>query len=143
LISALRHLRAEADVQALLLELARGGLGDVGVGGSRNSGSASRMVTSEPRRRHTLPSSRPITPEPITPRRLGTASTSSAPALSRISLLSYFAKGSSIGTEPAAMMTCLPLISATLPSWPLMLTTRLAFSVPKPAIGVTGWPCCP
>ena len=36
--------------------------------------------------------------------------------ISRISLLSYFAKGSSIGTEPAAMMMCLPVISATLPS---------------------------
>jgi hypothetical protein len=35
---------------------------------------ASRMVTSEPRRFHTEPSSRPITPAPMTARRFGTAS---------------------------------------------------------------------
>jgi hypothetical protein len=40
------------------------------------------MVTSDPRRFHTLPSSSPITPAPITPRRFGTVSKSSAPTLS-------------------------------------------------------------
>src|SRR5690606_15221362 len=40
---------------------------------------ASSSTTSLPSRRHTLPSSRPITPAPMTPRRAGTESNSSAP----------------------------------------------------------------
>ncbi len=63
------------------------------------------MVTSLPSRFHTLPSSRPITPAPITPNRFGTTSKSSAPALSTMSFPSNFANGSSIGTEPVAMIT--------------------------------------
>ena len=70
----LADLRAELDVEALLLEFARGGLRDSASAVPRNSGSASRIVTSAPRRFQTLPSSRPITPAPITPRRLGTSS---------------------------------------------------------------------
>ena len=54
-------------------------------------------MTSAPSRFHTLPSSSPITPAPITPRRLGTSAKSSAPALSTISWPSNFANGSSIG----------------------------------------------
>src|SRR2546423_11351426 len=45
----------------------------------RKSGSASSTTTCAPSRRHTLPSSSPITPAPMTPRRFGTASRSSAP----------------------------------------------------------------
>jgi hypothetical protein len=47
---------------------------------------ASSTVTSAPRRRQTLPSSRPITPAPMTPRRFGTASNSSAPQESTMRL---------------------------------------------------------
>src|SRR6266700_1840378 len=46
----------------------------------RNTGSASRIVTSDPRRRQTLPISRPMTPAPMTPRRLGTSGIASARA---------------------------------------------------------------
>ncbi len=73
---------------------------------ARNSGMASRIVTSAPRRRHTEPSSSPITPAPITPRRFGTSASDSAPTLSQTSRLSIGAKGSVRGREPVATMTC-------------------------------------
>jgi hypothetical protein len=95
------------------------------------------MVTSAPRRRQTLPSSRPITPAPITPRRFGTLSKSSAPALSTMVLPSNFANGSSMDVEPGARITFVPEISLTLPSCALIATTRLGLSVAKPAKGVT------
>ena len=63
-------------------------------------------VTLAPRRPHTLPSSRPMTPPPITPRRSGTASNSNAPQESTMVLPSKGTMGSSIGTEPAANTTC-------------------------------------
>ena len=69
----LADLRAEADVEALLLEFARGGLGDFGVGGGEEIRQRFEDGDFAPRRFHTLPSSRPITPAPITPRRFGTA----------------------------------------------------------------------
>ncbi|MNC89795.1 hypothetical protein D3C83_57840 [compost metagenome] len=72
----------------------------------RKAGSASRMVTSAPRRRQTLPSSRPITPAPITPRRLGVAPKASAPSLSHTSSLSTASPGRWRALEPVATITC-------------------------------------
>ena len=61
-------------------------------------------VTFEPKRAQTLPSSRPITPAPITPRVSGTDSISKAPVLSKIFLSSNFAEGISIGDDPVAII---------------------------------------
>ena len=93
---------------------------------------ASRMVTSAPRRFHTLPSSRPITPAPITARRFGVSLKSSAPTLSTMYSPSNFANGSSIESEPAAMITLVPLSSTSPPSCCFTFTTRSAWRVAKP-----------
>src|SRR6185503_9570852 len=76
----------------------------------RKAGSASRIVTSEPRRRHTLPSSRPITPAPITPSRLGTDGKASAPSLSQTTSLSTATPGRWRALEPVATITCVASI---------------------------------
>src|ERR687897_1005170 len=73
-------------------------------------------MTSLPSRRHTLPSSRPMTPAPITPSRLGTASKSSAPQESTMFLPSNGAERSSVGLEPDASTTCFAVSSRLLPS---------------------------
>ena len=82
----------------------------------KNTGMASSMVTSEPKRRHTLPISKPITPAPITPNRLGTASMANAPVFDRICFSSNGAPGNSRGIEPVAITTCLAVnVSADAP----------------------------
>ena len=63
------------------------------------------MTTSAPSRRQTLPSSRPMTPAPMTPSRLGTASNSSAPQESMICWRSKGRDLSSMGAEPLASTT--------------------------------------
>ena len=73
----------------------------------RKTGRPSSTVTSEPRRRQTLPISRPITPAPMTPSLAGTASMVSAPVFDRISFSSNGAPGNSRAFEPVAMTTCL------------------------------------
>ncbi len=60
------HLCAEANIQALLLEVTAGFLGELLIGMAVKSGRASSTITSLPRRFHTLPSSRPMTPAPMT-----------------------------------------------------------------------------
>ena len=72
----------------------------------RIAGSSSTTVTFAPSRRQTLPSSSPITPPPITMRCFGTSGIVSAPTFESTRCSSNFRKGSSIGTEPVAMMTC-------------------------------------
>ena len=67
----------------------------------------STTVTFAPSRRHTLPSSRPMTPPPTTMRCFGTCGILSAPTLDSTRSSSNFRNGSSIGTEPVAMMMCL------------------------------------
>ena len=69
-------------------------------------GKSSTTVTFAPSRRHTLPSSRPITPPPMTTRCFGTSGILSAPMFESTRSSSNLRKGSSIGTEPVAMMTC-------------------------------------
>ena len=71
----------------------------------RNAGSASRTVTSAPRRRQTEPISRPITPAPMTPRRFGTSPIDSAPSLDRTRFSSNAAPGNARAFEPVATMT--------------------------------------
>ena len=74
------------------------------------------MVTSDPKRRHTLPISKPITPAPISPNFLGTASIASAPVFDNINFSSKAAPGNSRGFEPVAIMMCLAFkISLSLP----------------------------
>jgi hypothetical protein len=83
----LADLDAELDLQALLGEGLQRLLGDLLVTAARKVGSASSTVTSAPRRRHTEPISRPMTPEPIRPSFFGTAPMRSAPSLLRMFLL--------------------------------------------------------
>ena len=68
---------------------------------------ASSTTTSAPSRRQTLPSSRPITPAPITPRRFGTASNSSAPQEST-TVLAVERHGLAVPSAPSrvASTTC-------------------------------------
>ena len=94
----------------------------------RKVGSASSTVTSAPRRRQTEPISRPITPEPTTPRRFGTAAMSSAPSLDRTFSSSKGASGSARAFEPVATMTCLAdSVSSAAPA------TRTSIEPPSPA----------
>ena len=74
------------------------------------------MVTSAPSRRQTLPISSPITPAPMTARRLGTSGIASAPVLLRISFSSNSAPGSARGLEPVATITCLAE-TVSFPAW--------------------------
>ena len=82
------HLRAEPDVETLLLEVAQ--RLPSRAAGRRSAGSARQRLEHRrlrcPRRRQTLPSSRPMTPAPMTPSRFGTASNSSAPQESTMCL---------------------------------------------------------
>ena len=71
----------------------------------RKFGSASSTVTSAPRRRHTEPISRPMTPEPMTPSRFGTCGMRSAPSFDSTSSSSKGAPGSARALEPVAMTT--------------------------------------
>jgi hypothetical protein len=83
----------------------------------RKVGSASSTVTSEPRRRHTEPISSPMTPEPISPRRLGTDGIRSAPSFDRMFSSSNGAPGSARGFEPVATITCLArMLSSAAPA---------------------------
>ena len=103
----------------------------------RKSSIASMTVTFEPSLAQTLPSSRPITPAPITPNVSGTLSISSAPVLSNIFLLSNLAEPISIGDEPEAIMIFLDSIISTSPSILVNSTLFPAITFPLPAIGVT------
>ena len=67
-------LGAEPDVEPLLLQMAQRFLRDLLIGHRRETCRAPPSITtSEPSRRQTLPSSRPMTPAPMTPRRFGTS----------------------------------------------------------------------
>src|SRR3972149_246448 len=71
----------------------------------RNAGSASSTFTFEPSRRHTLPSSSPMTPAPTPPGASGTEPKASAPSLSQITLLSTGTPGSCRALDPVATIT--------------------------------------
>ena len=91
-------------------------------------------MTLAPKRRHTEPSSRPITPPPMTTRWLGTSSRSSAPVLStmRLPALSTVTPGRGVTEEPVAMTMSLavtfspPTLTVCASSnaaWPLSQVT--------------------
>ena len=96
----------------------------------RNCSIASSTTTSAPSRRQTLPSSRPITPAPITPRRFGTASNSSAPQESTTCRPSNGTLRSGNGCDPEASTTCFAVSSRLLPSSAVNSTRLPASSLP-------------
>ncbi len=103
----------------------------------RNSGIASSSVTVLPSRAHTLPSSSPITPAPMMPRRAGTSVKSSAPAESTMRTPSSGATGSGVGREPVARMMCSADTVTTAPSAPVTSTLPSPASRPLPFSHVT------
>ena len=97
----------------------------------------STTVTSLPKRRHTEPSSRPITPAPITTRCLGASGRASAPVESRMRWLSIVTPGSGVGSEPVAITMSLACNSRTLPSARVTVTLPGPFKRPQPLIHST------
>ncbi len=79
---------------------------------SRNS----TTVTLAPSRRHTRPSSSPITPPPITTRCSGTAASASAPVESTTRSSSTVTPGSGAAREPVAITIALAVERLTAPS---------------------------
>ena len=106
----------------------------------RKAGSASMIRTLDPSRRHTLPSSRPITPAPITPSLGGIASKDNAPSLSHTRTLSTGRSGRCRAFEPVATMTCLAE-TVSLPLAPSTSTCQpsapLPASLPRPCSQAT------
>ena len=98
----------------------------LGVMRSRNS----TTVTSAPSRRHTDPSSSPITPPPMTAIFAGTVFSASAPVLStmRPAALSTGHGGIGVGSLPVAMMMCLPRSERS----PTRTSPRTDVSAPAP-----------
>ncbi len=89
---------------------------------ARKSGIASSIVTCEPSLRQTDPSSSPITPAPITPRRLGMLSKASAPSLSHTSTLSTVTPSRCRAFDPVARITLRASFRST--SSPSLTSTR-------------------
>ena len=81
-----------------------------------------------------------MTPAPITHRRFGTASSSSALQESMTCCPSKGMNFRVVGSEPLASTTWRARSCETLPSLPVTSTTRLASSFPVPKIGVTPAP---
>ncbi|MNY03156.1 hypothetical protein D3C86_1357610 [compost metagenome] len=100
---------------------------------SRNS----TTVTCAPRRRQTEPSSRPITPAPITTRCLGTSLRARAPVESRMRLLSMSTPGRGMGSEPVAMMMSLAISSVLPPALSVTVTLPGPSMWPQPLIQST------
>ena len=95
-------------------------------------GISSTTVTFAPSLRHTEPSSSPITPPPITIRCFGTSGIVKAPMFDSTRLSSTLRKGSSIGTDPVAMMTFFALYDSDSPSDSATSTTFPFLRVPRP-----------
>mmetsp|Transcript_13818 Transcript_13818/g.37812 ORF Transcript_13818/g.37812 Transcript_13818/m.37812 type:complete len:286 (-) Transcript_13818:322-1179(-) len=106
--------------------------------GGQMSFANSITVTWDPSRLHTLPSSRPMTPPPMTTMRLGTSFRSRAPVDVTMVSSSTSTPGKAAGSEPVARMTFLVLIVSVVPS-SLATTTSpgLAVSEPQPFAYVT------
>ena len=100
-------------------------------------GRNSSMVTSEPSRFQTEPSSRPIAPAPITSSSFGGSVKQSASVLLTIALPSNFANGSSIGELPMAMTMFFVSSSCVWPFDNLTETFPGAVIVPSPSNVVT------
>ena len=104
---------------------------------AKKSSIASSRTTSEPKRFQTEPNSKPITPAPITPKRLGTSPISRAPVESRIKSPSTLATGMAIGSEPEAKITLSASITDTTPSLSVSSTFLPASNLPVPYKAVT------
>ena len=102
---------------------------------ARKVGSASSTVTCEPRRLHTLPISRPITPAPMTQSLPGTSFSDSAPRLSQIRTLSTVTPSICRGKDPVAIMTCF----ASIVSEPLTLVISIRQESPAPVSRPCPW----
>ena len=98
------------------------------------------MMVSAPRRAHTLPSSKPMTPAPITPRRRGVSANSNAPSESTMALPSNGAWSISMGTEPGASTTCSAASIAASPSAGVYSTAQWPCNRPWPGSHVTPLP---
>ena len=99
----------------------------------KNESKASKTTTSEPKRLHTEPNSKPITPAPITPKRLGTSLKAKAPVESTIMSSVKGATGMLIGAEPAAKITAFVAWTVSVaPSCATNCTCLLANKVPVP-----------
>mmetsp|Transcript_6332 Transcript_6332/g.14006 ORF Transcript_6332/g.14006 Transcript_6332/m.14006 type:complete len:211 (+) Transcript_6332:135-767(+) len=92
----------------------------------------STTVTWEPRRDQTLPSSRPMTPPPITVSFSGSFSKDSAPVLDTICFSSSSMPGRLITSEPVASMMFFVAISCSPPSRSPTLTEFGPVKVPWP-----------
>ena len=95
------------------------------------------MVTSEPRRFQTEPSSRPIAPAPMTRNFAGASVKRSASVLLTIVLPSNFANGNSIAALPVAITMFLVSISCVSPFDDLIEILPGAVMVPNPSNVVT------
>ena len=113
-----------------LVKMRHASLATLSSAAARKPGSASRMTTFEPSRRHTLPSSSPITPAPITPSRSGTSVNASAPTLSQTSAWSTGTPGRWRALEPVATMTA--FASATSASRRRRSPRPASHSAPRP-----------
>ena len=100
-------------------------------------GRNSSIVTSEPSRFQTEPSSSPTAPAPITTSFFGASVKVSASVLLTIVLPSNFANGSSTGALPVAMTIFLVSISCVSPLEDLIETFPGAMIVPVPSNVVT------
>mmetsp|Transcript_22894 Transcript_22894/g.36821 ORF Transcript_22894/g.36821 Transcript_22894/m.36821 type:complete len:259 (-) Transcript_22894:475-1251(-) len=98
----------------------------------------SMTVISDPRRPHTEPSSRPMTPPPMTTMRLGTALRDRAPVEETMTSSSTSTPGSDAGSDPVARMMFFAEIVCVVPSSMLTVTSpALLVSAPQPLIYVT------
>mmetsp|Transcript_39661 Transcript_39661/g.114460 ORF Transcript_39661/g.114460 Transcript_39661/m.114460 type:complete len:223 (-) Transcript_39661:451-1119(-) len=95
---------------------------------SRNS----TTVTLLPRRDHTEPSSRPMTPPPMTVSRSGTFSKARAPVLETICLSSSAMPGRLTTSEPVASMMFLDSMACSPPAFSATFTELGPVSVPWP-----------
>ncbi len=95
---------------------------------SRNS----TTVTSAPRRRHTEPSSRPMTPAPTTISFFGGAVRLRAPVEDTTIFSSISTPGKRATSEPLAMTITLASSAVSLPSAPLTITLPGAAMRPSP-----------
>ena len=89
-------------------------------------------VTSAPNRLHTEPSSRPMTPAPITAMVFGTLGSSRAPVDETICFSSISTPGSGVTSDPVAMMIFPARIVSALPSAPVTVTRPAAGMEPAP-----------
>mmetsp|Transcript_59789 Transcript_59789/g.142319 ORF Transcript_59789/g.142319 Transcript_59789/m.142319 type:complete len:289 (-) Transcript_59789:211-1077(-) len=97
----------------------------------------STTVTFEPKRSYTEPSSKPMTPPPITINFSGTFFKDSAPVEDTICSSSMGAKGKDMMSEPVASMMFLAEISSSPPSFKATLTDLGPVIVPWPLTYVT------